>query len=302
MNEFNWIQTYFAPLAHRDASLALRDDAALFSVPLNHELVVTTDTIHESVHFHAGTSPARIAQKALRVNLSDLAAMGAIPYGYLLNISLPEHTSEAFVAAFCQGLKMDQDAFKLSLLGGDTTASNGPLSITITAFGLVEKGCALKRSGATPDERLYVTGTIGDGYLGLHRVSDFTNTRYELPEPRLPYAQSLRAIATACLDISDGLIQDAGHLCHASDVGAVIYADTIPFSDDAKQWLAQKGNDIRSLLTGGDDYELLFTASGELPDSIEATEIGLITTEPGVVILDAHGSEMRFRQTGYQHF
>ena len=315
MNEFDLIAAYFAPLAGSGA-LNLQDDAALLNAPDGEQLIITTDTLNEGVHFKVGTSPEKIAQKALRVNLSDLAAMGAQPLGYTLNLSLPVMPShdgirpaerslseaqtpsfdgvtsrEGFLTHFCRGLAADHAAFKLTLLGGDTTRTHGPLSITITAYGSTPR--PLLRSGAQADDGIYVTGKIGAGYLGLHDHSSETIAHYECPTPRLKEGLTLRGLATACMDISDGLVQDLGHLCKASGVGARIQLADIPLADFDYDRLAQ--------ITGGDDYELLFTApdGASLPP---CARIGTITQTPEIHWLDDAGKEEHIARGGWQHF
>lgn len=291
MSEFAWIATYFAPLAGEGA-LGLKDDAALLKVPHGQQLVITTDTLNEGVHFKAGTSPKKIAQKALRVNLSDLAAKGATPIGYTLNLSLPIGTSEAFIEDFCAGLKADQAQFDIALLGGDTTRTLGPLSISITAFG----ACItpLLRSGAKVGDGVYVSGSIGAGFLGLHNHSPKTIAHYELPTPRLALGRTLVGLAHSCMDVSDGLVQDMGHLCAASGVGADIQLSAIPLADNAYDAAAQ--------LTGGDDYELLFTLPPDASAPQGCTRIGTITAGSMPRFLDAEGQEVTFERGGWQHF
>lgn len=297
MNEFDLIASYLAPLAGKGA-LGLKDDAALLEVPAGEQLIITTDTLNEGIHFKGGTPPDKIAQKALRVNLSDLAAKSAAPLGYTLNLSLPVMPShdgvtsrEDFLANFCRGLAADQAAFSIALLGGDTTRTHGPLGITITAFGTTD--APLLRSGAKVGDGVYVTGKIGSGFLGLHDHSSETVAHYELPMPRLSQGMALRGIATACMDISDGLVQDLGHLYAASGVGAEIELAQIPLADPAYDRMAQ--------ITGGDDYELLFTApqDAELPP---CTRIGTMTQSPNIHWLDEQGQNVSITKGGWQHF
>lgn len=291
MHEFELIAQYLAPLSGEGA-LGLKDDAALLDIPAGQKLVITTDTLNEGVHFKAGTTPDKIAQKALRVNLSDLAAMGAQAMGYTLNLSLPAPPDAAFIATFCEGLKRDQAEFDVSLLGGDTTRSNGPLSITITAYGTTNQ--PLLRSGAQVGDAIYVSGPIGAGYLGLHNHSPVTIAHYERPEPRLALGQELRVIATACMDISDGLVQDLGHLCAASNVGADVNLSNIP--------LADASYDATRQITGGDDYELLFTAPPNAQIPAGATRIGQINDAQKLRLLDENGKPLKLKQGGWQHF
>ncbi|MEC9267690.1 MAG: thiamine-phosphate kinase [Pseudomonadota bacterium] len=315
--EFHRIATYFAPLARgADASLGLTDDAALLSVPAGMELAVTADTLVESVHF-IGDEPAdELAQKCLRVNLSDLAAMGAQPYGYFLSLSLPNRIDDAWVAAFCQGLGRDQSEFDWHLLGGDSTSTPGPMSIAVTAMGLVEKGRAMRRSGAKPGDAVFVSGTIGDGFLGLLAVrgqlpygpeADAVRRRYNVPDPRISLGRSLAGVAHSAMDVSDGLVADLTHICAASGVGADIDARAVPVSSAAAELLAGAPDLFPDILTGGDDYELLVTGPEEAVLSAAAssgtrlTRIGAIRSGAGVSVLDGDGQVLQFVKTGFRH-
>lgn len=291
MNEFKWISHYFSPLAGTGA-LGLKDDAALLDVPSGEQLIITSDTLNEGIHFKAGTPPGLIAQKALRVNLSDLAAKGAAPLGYSLNLSLPAHTDEAFIAQLCEGLAKDQACFKVMLIGGDTTRTQGPFSVSITAYGATP--LPLLRSGARPGDDLYVSGRIGAGYLGLGEHSSEMIAHYERPEPRLSLGQSLRGIATACMDISDGLVQDLGHLCAASGVGARIELTNIPLADPTY--------DAAEQITGGDDYELLFTAAKGATVPTGVTKIGIVSEDLAIIWRNNAGEAMQIEHGGWQHF
>jgi len=317
MDEFSIIAKYFKPLAANFAgSLNLSDDAALLSPPEGHELVITKDAISEGIHFIGNESPDLIAGKALRVNLSDLAAMGAEPICYFLALMLPKNTTEDWLEKFAQGLKTTQDEFSIYLAGGDTTATNGSLSISITAIGSVPKGKALRRSGAKIDDDIYVSGTLGDSALGLQLLLNPTShipnpsslliNRYLTPQPRISLGIHLRDIATACMDISDGLAQDLGHICTASHVGATIHSPLLPLP------LGEGGvRAIETALTGGDDYELLFTAPPAKKTIIEQlaktlqlplTCIGKITAGNNVQILDENGKTIELDKKGFSHF
>ena len=265
MDEFERIATYFAPLATDDGAFGLTDDAAAFTPPDGQQLVITQDTLVEGIHFTGAEPAALIAQKALRVNLSDLAAKGAEPFGYLLSLSLSQNYNEAWIADFCSGLAADQQRYDISLLGGDSTASNQGIVITLTAIGYTPK--ILRRSTAKAGDILYVTGTIGDATLGLQVAQGTINDsfllhRYQLPQPRIEAISLLREFATAAMDISDGLLQDAQHLSAQSKLALRIRLDTIPLSDAAKPH-AKTSDDYIALATGGDDYECLFTVAPE---------------------------------------
>jgi len=319
MHEFDWIARYFAPLSRGETGgLGLTDDVALLTPPVGHCTVLTTDTLHEGVHFLAQTAPALIAKKALRVNLSDLAAKGVKPHAYLLALSLGHDCNEPWIAQFAAGLAEDQHAFGCHLIGGDTTRSLGPLSITITMIGFAVPDQMLLRSGAKVGDTLYVSGTIGDAALGLQLLqqpsvkpmvtpqeSNHLISRYHLPQPRVALGQALVGIATASMDISDGLVQDLEHLCRCSGVGAELQIDGIPTfgntpSDHEKAVLA----------TSGDDYELLFTAPATHAARLQTlartlnlaiTAIGHITPQEGVRVYDGQQKLITLEKKGYQH-
>jgi thiamine-monophosphate kinase len=314
MHEFDLIKTYFAPLAASfPGSLNLTDDAALVDVPAGQQLVITKDAICEGVHFIGNESPALIARKLLRVNLSDLAAKGAAPLCYVLALMLPKNTSEEWIRDLARGLAEDQKTFGIHLAGGDTTATRGALNLSLTALGTIPQGGMLKRSGAKVGDRIYVSGTLGDSALGLFALQNNSHTphgylveRYQLPEPRLALGQALRGIVNASMDISDGLVQDLRHICKTSSVGAIIHSQKIPLSGAARN----QPNALEAALSGGDDYELLFTASAEKTSAISTlaqelqlplTCIGSITNEESVRILDAKGNPIALARGGFEH-
>ncbi len=310
--EFRLIARHFRPLAGPGA-LDLLDDAAVLAPPPGRELVLAADAMVAGVHFLPDDPPDLIGAKLLRVNLSDLAAMAAAPLGYLLTVSVPAATPDRWLAEFAAGLARDQATFGLTLLGGDTTSTPGPISLSLTVLGHVAPGQALRRTGARPGDEVWVTGTIGDGALGLlalqGRVPDPDGTladRYHLPQPRLGLA--LHGIASAGMDVSDGLVQDLGHLCRIARLGAVIEAGRVPLSDAARaagpEWLA-------TCLTGGDDYELLLAIPPGNASALRAEAsrngvavscIGRFVPEPGVAVLDAGGRRVRLAQPGWSHF
>ena len=247
--EFDLIETYFKPLAKgAPGALGLADDAAVLTPTGGHDLVVTQDMLVEGVHFRDTDPAGRVAQKALRVNLSDLAAMGATPVAYLLSLALPAAVDDAWVAAAAAGLAADQAEFGVHLIGGDTVSTPGPLTLSITALGQTPNGLALRRSGARPGDLVMVSGMIGDACLGLDVLeggdttapgapgapgADYLVDRYQLPSPRLSLGLALRGLATAAIDISDGLVADLGHLCGASGVGAAVDLGRVPVSPAA---------------------------------------------------------------------
>ena len=301
--EFDRIARHFRPLAG-PGSLGLTDDAAVFAPPPGRELVMTADTMVETVHFLPNTAPGLVARKLLRVNLSDLAAMGATPLGYLLATSVPRAFDDDWYAGFAAGLALDQAEFAITLLGGDTTQTPGPLSLTLTAVGHVAPGAAILRSGARPGDSLWVTGTIGDGALGLHAArgeladpDGWLRGRYDLPTPRL--GLPLAGWAHAAADVSDGLFQDLGHICRASGVAAVVEASRIPLSQQA----AAAGEQWRETAwIGGDDYELLLAARNEPPAGLAVTRIGRFEAGEGVTVMGEAGAPLALGSRGWSHF
>ena len=324
--EVELITRYFAPLATHPAARGLCDDAAVFAPPPHAEIVLTKDMLVADVHFRAGDDAALIARKALRVNLSDLAAMGAEPRYYLLAIALPEEWREDWLRDFAAGLAEDQRLFDVVLIGGDTVATRGPLTVSITASGTVPTGRAISRAGARPGDGIYVTGTIGDAVLGLALESGdsrsgrwnlepadraFLSRRYLLPRPRCGLVAALRDHARAAMDVSDGLAGDLAKLCAASGVGARIEAERIPLSAPAARVVARDAAMRTSLFTGGDDYEIVCTvseaASGGFRTAaaaagIEVTRIGAITAAKSLLFVDAAGRTLPLGTLGYEHF
>lgn len=307
MDEFGIIAEYFAPLAGEGA-LGLTDDVALLPRRAGHELVVTTDAIIEGVDFFGFDPPDAIARKALRVNLSDLAAKGADPVHYLLNLSLPHSVTPDWLAGFADGLAQDQKQFGVTLLGGDTGATDGPLSISITAFGFVPEGKMVRRSGARVGDSVYVTGTVGDSGGGLaifrretHSLSeadrDALIARYRVPEPPVPFASALRDIAHASVDVSDGLIADLGHIASASKVRIAVEGERVPLSAPLRA-LWGDGALSRAVIAG-DDYQIAFTASPGLTGPF--TPIGQVVAGEGVS-LNVKGREIAVPRPGYRHF
>jgi thiamine-monophosphate kinase len=312
--EFDLIGRHFAPLATDPAALGLLDDAAVLTPSPGHALVVTTDCMVESVHFLAADGPDAIARKLLRVNLSDLAAMGARPRGYFLGLALPRGTDEAWIAAFAAGLAADQQTFGITLLGGDTTASPDRLVLNITAMGEVPQGGELRRGGAHAGDDLWVSGTIGDATAGLAiklrglviADSAYFLDRLHLPTPRLALGQGLRGLATAALDVSDGLLQDAGHIGTASRLAVIVEQSALPLSPQAAAVLP-----ATDLATGGDDYELVFAAPPAARDAVlalgralgvQVTRIGHLAAGQGVELRDDQGRAVPLARRGYQHF
>jgi thiamine-monophosphate kinase len=321
IDEFERIRRFFAPLA-APGGLGLLDDAALVDCRAGRQLVITADAIVEGLHYLPDDPPDTVARKLLRVNLSDLAAMGARPLHYLLTTALPATHSADWVAAFARGLDEDQQRFKVSLLGGDSVASPGSAAFSLTAIGEVCSGMEVRRSGAVAGDQIWVSGTIGDACLGLdvlrgahshlaaeHRTA--VASRCRLPEPRVERGPRLVGLAHAMIDISDGLLADLGHICETSHVAARIELEALPLSAAARA-IVDRQPDLRALLAvGGDDYELLFTAapsaskaigqlSAELP--LPITLLGVIEPGEGVRLLDAGGRVIPVTEPGYRHF
>lgn len=309
MNEFDRIARFFAPLAAgAEGAFGLTDDAAVIAPPSAEMLVVTQDTLVESVHFIGNESPAQIAQKALRVNLSDLAAKGARPLGYFLSLSLPSRCDEAWISGFCEGLAADQQHYGITLMGGDSTSSPDRIVITITATGTARR--MIRRNGAQAGDVVFVTGTIGDAALGLHHPEDaFLRDRYLLPQPRVAFAPVIQAYASAALDVSDGLLQDAGHIATQSGVGLELALDSLPLSVAATQHVTG-ATSLLTLATGGDDYEILFTVSAEKASAfqhmadatgIPITAIGRCIKGEGINLTYAGGPVKLPKMLGYSH-
>lgn len=309
-SEFHLIAELFAPLATAPGALGLKDDAALITPPEGCDLVVTADALVEGVHFLSSDPPDTIARKALRVNLSDLAAKGAVPTGYFLAVSLPNHLEYGWLTEFARGLAEDGKAFSIPLMGGDTTSTPGPLTIAITAFGYVPRGTMTQRAGAKPGDSVYVSGTIGDAGGGLELLTSETQAgnanayligRYRVPTPRLALGLALRGVATASLDVSDGLIADVGHLADVSQVKIVLDAAQIPLSESLKSlWGTSEGTIVRAA-TAGDDYEIVFTAGDIDAECLGVRRIGHVTNGSGVFLMGNDG-EITVSRTGFQHF
>jgi len=320
-SEFEIINRYFARKAFASASkniiLGIGDDAAVLSTPADKQLVVSIDTLISGVHFPTQTSAADIAWKALAVNLSDLAAMGAEPVWFTLALSLPE-VDHDWLAAFSESLAKISSAYHIPLVGGDTT--RGALSITIQVAGQVQADRALLRSGARPGDQVFVSGNIGDAALGLHalqqqfeRTEDITYLleRLNRPQPRVEAGQRLTDVASACIDISDGLFADLLHILNASGVGARLQLDHIPLSEAAKHFLSDRPQLLPTVYNRGDDYELCFCVpkeKGAQLDAIEKrldcrlTHIGEIVAGNELQVFDIEGKLLDLRNDSYDHF
>ncbi|MBN9147653.1 MULTISPECIES: thiamine-phosphate kinase [unclassified Nitrobacter] len=319
--EDDLIGRYFKPIATDPGALGLADDAAILKVG-GDDLVITTDAVVEGVHFLSGDPPETVARKALRVNLSDLAAKGATPAGFVMSLAL-RNADEGWLASFARGLSDDATGFGCPLLGGDTVATPGPLTISITAFGRVPPGETILRSGAEPGDRIVVSGTIGDASLGLAiltgkmtvgdaAVREMLLGRYRIPQPRIALAETVRKFARAAMDVSDGLAGDLAKLCAASGVSAVIDAGSVPLSDAARGLMEQGRICLESMVSGGDDYEILCTmAENRFGDFARAARsVGVAATSIGTIVagnippkwFDAEGSEIALPRLSYSHF
>jgi thiamine-monophosphate kinase len=323
--EDSLIARYFKPIATDPGAFNLDDDAAALKVE-GGDLVVTTDAIVEGVHYLASDPPGTIARKALRVNLSDLAAKGATPAGFVLTLAL-RTVDDAWLKPFAQALGEDAVSFDCPLLGGDTVSTPGPPMISITAFGQVPRGRMIHRSGAKPGDRVMVTGTIGDAALGLDILKggavaaalagnaaarEMLTGRYRVPQPRNALATTVRDHAHAAMDVSDGLAGDLTKLCAASGVSAAIDAPGIPLSSAAAKLVAQGAASLETLISGGDDYEILCV----IPEArfeafaLAAGKAGVAVTSIGTIIagtaapsfLDAHGRELVLTRRSFSHF
>ena len=327
MGEFDLIERFFKRPA-RHAVLGIGDDCALLQTPAGSHMAISTDMLVEGRHFFAGVDPRTLGHKALAVNLSDLAACGAEPMGFTLALALP-HIDEGWLAAFSQGLFALADSHDCELIGGDTT--RGPLNICITVMGSVPapagQSQALLRSGARPGDDLYVSGHLGDARLALEAMSgnialppallQAARQRLEEPSPRIALGLALRGLASAAMDLSDGLVGDLGHLLKASQVGATLNTEaalSLLAARTHRDWPGAGVNPaqaLRCVLSGGDDYELLFTAPPTARSAILAaaqlsdtpvTCIGRIDAQPGLRLVDAAGADMPNQFTSFDHF
>jgi thiamine-monophosphate kinase len=324
VDEFDWIDRCLRPLARgAPEALGLMDDAAVLPARPGFDLVVSKDAILEGVHFLSSDPLDLVARKLLRVNLSDLAAKGAEPYGYLLAIAWPATDGWEQRRAFAAGLRADQDLFGLRLFGGDTTSTPGPLSASVTILGWVPTGTMVPRAGARAGDIVLVTGTIGDGWLGLAAACgaldglsqpdrDWLADRYRLPRPRLGLAEALRRHASAAADVSDGLIADAGRIAEASGMRIDLDLDRLPLSAAARAWLAAEPDPTAArtaLAAGGDDYEIVCAVDPDAVDALRlaAEDVGLALTPVGVVQPGrgvrtlSQGREIEVAHRGWRH-
>jgi len=316
MAERERIANYFAALsAAEPGSFLLTDDAALLTSPPGQSIVITTDSVIAGIHLPVDAKPHHFAQKLVRRNLSDLAAMGAVPWRYLLNLHTPPGLGDDWIAQFAAALAEEQRLFGMVLVGGDTTSSEAPIHFTLTCLGLAND-TTLRRNGAYVDDDVYVSGTLGDAAYALYQlqhnmaIEEALFQRYVAPTPRLELGQMLVGIATSAIDISDGLLADLSQLLQASKVGANLVRDILPLHPYVANIIAKDANAWRFPLSGGDDYELLFTASPEQRTRIEAiaqavqlplTRIGIITSALGITLRDAKGEIIPLPELGWEY-
>jgi thiamine-monophosphate kinase len=311
LDEFDLIRRYFAPLATSAGADGLRDDVAEIALGI----IATKDAIVEGIHFLPDDPLETVAQKLVRVNVSDIIAKGGKPDAALLALVWPKGRPHEQLEGFARGLGKDLARWGAHLAGGDTTATDGPLTLTLTLTGKVGPRGPVRRSGAQAGDDIWVTGTIGDSWLGLQAATgtlgklsaeahNLLVSRYRVPEPpRLPFADTVAAHATASIDVSDGLAADAGHVAEASGVQLIIRAADVPLSAVGQSYVDNSRTTLADLLTGGDDYQTLFTAPASARASIAgAVRIGEVVAGQGVVILDAAGAPMALQRTGFRHF
>lgn len=320
--EFALIDRYFRPLAPDPGAFDLKDDAALYRQRPGDDLLFKADMIVAGVHFVDDDAPASIAKKALRVNLSDIAAKGGEPFGYLLSLALPGNWTEVWIRGFARGLAADQRKYGVMLLGGDTSLASGGVTIAITAIGRIPRGEMVLRSGAKPGDIIFVSGTIGDAALGLRlrrgelrgdgKGAKHLLDRYLHPRPRVELAPALRHHASASIDVSDGLVGDLDHICETSGVGAEIEAGRVPLSRAARAALAAAPDLIQAILNGGDDYEIVATVAERDAEAFAAdakaagvavARIGHIVARKGPpVVRDRDGKAIRITTGSHTHF
>jgi thiamine-monophosphate kinase len=316
------IAELFAPLATHPGALGLADDAAFLAAESGTDIVLTTDAIIAGVHFFAEDDAHDVARKALRVNLSDLAAKGAAPRGFLVSLALPSDIGTDWLQRLAQGLREDAETFKCPLFGGDTDRTPGPISVSVAMVGVVPKGTMVRRAGAKPGDVVFVTGSIGDAALGLqlrkgaqwnldeaHRKHLLA--RYLLPQPRNALAEAVRTHASASMDVSDGLVGDLTKLCRVSRLAATVEVARVPLSDAALAAIASDPSMRETALTGGDDYEILCTVVAAKADSfrvaaqsanVPVTQIGTITAGQGARFVDESGTGLTFNKLAFSHF
>ncbi|MDX1738770.1 MAG: thiamine-phosphate kinase [Alphaproteobacteria bacterium] len=319
LGEFDRIETFLKPLAAKlPGAFCLHDDAAQLGFPANTEIVVTTDTLVSGIHFLGNEKPSSIARKVLATNLSDLAAKGAKPFAYSLSLALPPSIDDIWFSSFVEGLSFMQNKYDLALLGGDSTKTPNDIVITASLIGIVDKDVGMiQRGTAAKGDYIYVSGSIGDGAFGLSVArgdlqDDYLLDRYQHPRPRLEYIDLLKQFATASMDISDGLLADAEKMGKASDVCLCLEKSKIPLSESVRKIVDRDSEAFETVVTGGDDYELLFTVAAENVQHLEAsakdnclsiTRIGIVVDkqESFQSLIDLDGKHITFEKLGFTH-
>ena len=316
--EFDLIERLFAPYAATDTALNLRDDAACYTPRAGYDLVISTDMLVSGVHFPLDAPADMVAGRLVGSNISDLAAKGAEPVGCLLNLAIAQSWDEAYVTAFAASFGSLLQSYKMPLWGGDTVKSQQGV-VSLSVYGEVPQGKMVTRAGAQIGDDVYVTGNIGDGFLGLQHALNATLgeslATYHQPNPPLAFGQALRELATSCLDVSDGLAADLDHICSAARVAMRIEADRVPLSNEGQAYIAKRPTRLVDLLTGGDDYQLAFTAPASAAVALSglAAQFGLRLTRIGrvemagnghqsAVFVDDMGAKLGFERRGFQHF
>ncbi|MCK0070404.1 thiamine-phosphate kinase [Kordiimonas laminariae] len=316
-DEFNLIEKYLAPLAAPEG-LSLLDDAACVPMRLGHDQILTKDVLVAGTHFFNGDDPISLAFKAVSVNVSDLAAKGAEPAFYMLGLSLPKTLdAEPWLEKFVAGLSEAQRVYGLQLLGGDSTSTSGPLTISITAIGYVPNGTMIRRNGAKAGDNVYVTGNLGEAafalqaILGNIKAPDISLASYYKPRAQHLTGQALRGIASAAADVSDGLLADVGHIAKASGAKVTLQLDLLPYSTAVNELTIEQDELLQLVYSGGDDYQIVFTASecdaDELArltqeNGVKITRIGKVVEGSGVEIIDTNGKKVQVSHQGFNHF
>jgi len=321
------IARYFQPLAKHPGSFGLLDDAAAVSPPPGCDIVLKTDGVISGVHFFPDDPADAVAKKVLRMNLSDLAAKGAAPLGFLMALALPQDVDEKWLKGFAEGLGSDAEHYGCPLLGGDTDRTPGPLSVSIAALGSLPHGTMVRRCGAKVSDHIVVTGTIGDAALGLRlrrdaraggrwnlsqEMQEHLMQRYLLPQPRSALAEAVRRHASAAIDVSDGLAGDLAKLCRVSNVSADVEVARVPMSQPARRALGSEPGLLELILSGGDDYEIVATVGADRLQALQAEaatagvpliDIGRVGVGDGEArFLDAGGKPLVFARPSFSHF
>jgi thiamine-monophosphate kinase len=319
--EFDLIERLFAPYADPDTALNLRDDAACYTPQAGYDLVISTDMLVSGVHFPLTASPEMVAGRLVGSNISDLAAKGAVPVGCLLNLALGADWDEAFLTAFAADFGARLQDYNMPLWGGDTVQSQRGQNamVSLSVYGVVPQGTMVRRDGAQIGDDVYVTGNIGDGFLGLQHALNQSQgeslATFAQPDPPLAFGQGLRGLATSCLDVSDGLAADLDHLCAAAHVAMRLEASAVPLSKEGQAYIAQRPAQLMDLLAGGDDYQLAFTAPASAAASlsrlagetaVRLTRLGCVESAAAdqyrAVFIDQMGENLVLERRGFQHF